>query len=73
LFGGSDERPAPPHIADTGVPTQTATATAGAAPQLENPPEPAPKKKRGFWSRLFGRDRDSERSDESAPAKKKGG
>ena len=59
IFGGSDERPAPPHVEDTGVaprqrpPRPSATGAA----QAEMPPPPPPKKKRGFWSRLFGRDR----------------
>ena len=73
LFGGSDDRPAPPHIQDTGAPAQAAAATSGIVPPPETPTEAPPKKKRGFWSRLFGRDRESERSDAPAPAKKKGG
>jgi 1A family penicillin-binding protein len=74
LFGGSDDRPAaPPHVEDTGAPAPSATATGGALPQVENAPEPPPKKKRGFWSRLFGKDRDSEQQDAQVPAKKKGG
>jgi 1A family penicillin-binding protein len=80
IFGGGDDRPTPPRVEDTGAVPPSATATAGAAPHVENPPEPPPKKKRGFWSRLFGRDRDAERDeeppakkDEQPPAKKKGG
>jgi penicillin-binding protein 1A len=74
LFGGSHDLPAPPHVEETGVgATPAATATSGSLPQMEAPPE-APKKKRGFWSRLFGRDRDAEHSEQQqAPPKKKGG
>jgi len=49
-----DEKTAPPRIEDVGIPPQVA-ATNGVAP--EPPPAPAaeqPKKKRGFWSRVFG-------------------
>jgi 1A family penicillin-binding protein len=69
LFGGSDEHPAPPHIEDTGIAPPSPTATSGAAPTVENPPAPPQKKKRGFWSRLFGRDREAEHSDTQAPPK----
>jgi len=52
----NEEKPAPPHIEDTGIPPQTA-ATSGVAPEPP-PPSPStaetPKKKRGFWSRVFG-------------------
>jgi hypothetical protein len=34
---------------------------------------PPPPKKRGFWSRVFGRDRDSKPEPEHPPEKKKGG
>jgi hypothetical protein len=48
---------------------------------VENPPASPQKKKRGFWSRLFGRDRDADQSttqappnnDSQTPPKKKGG
>jgi 1A family penicillin-binding protein len=72
LFGGSHDLPAPPRVEDTGITTPTATATSGSVPQMESPPEP-PKKKRGFWSRLFGKDPEAERSEQQAPPKKKGG
>ena len=70
LFGG-DDRPAPPRMADTDVTPATAT-TAGTLPQIETPPPP-PQKKRGFWSRLFGRDSEPDQRDEPAPQKRKGG
>jgi penicillin-binding protein 1A len=72
IFGGSDDRPAPPHVEDTGAAAPNTAATAGAVVQTENPPPP-PKKKRGFWSRLFGKDRDSEERETQPPVKKKGG
>jgi hypothetical protein len=72
LFG-ADERPAPPHIENTGAAPPSPTATWGAAPAAsEAPPAPPQKKKRGFWSRLFGRDRDAEHSDTQAPPKNDG-
>ena len=70
LFGGSDEQPAPPRIEDTGIapPTSDGDRTVPRR-HVENPPAPPPKKKRGFWSRLFGRDREAEHSDTQAPPK----
>jgi penicillin-binding protein 1A len=66
VFTGS-EKPAPPRVEATGVPAATAktaavpaatAATAGTVASAELPPaeavEEAPKKKRGFWSRVFG-------------------
>ena len=67
---GSDERPAPPRVEDTGI-AAVATATSGTLPQLEDPPPP--KKKRGFWSRIFGKDDEPETTGEQSPPKKKGG
>src|SRR6185436_12839257 len=59
IFNG-EEKPLPPRIEQTGIPP-VAVATSGAstpAPavgeHIEMPPDP-PKKKRGFWGRLFGR------------------
>jgi penicillin-binding protein 1A len=53
-FGANHEAPPPPQVADTSLPAETV------APLPSRPiaqPEPPPKK-RGFWSRLFGRGRD---------------
>jgi penicillin-binding protein 1A len=73
LFGGGDERPAPPRVEDTGIAPPGATATGGTLPpQAEAPPQP-PKKKRGFWSRIFGRDEPPEPPDDQPPPRKKGG
>jgi penicillin-binding protein 1A len=74
IFGGSDERPPPPHVQDTGItPAPAAVATSRSQPQVENPPPAPPKKKRGFWSRVFGRDPEPERRDDPDPQRKKGG
>ncbi len=67
-----DMKPAPVHLDET--PTAVApAATSGSTDRVETPPQP-PKKKRGFWGRLFGRGDDSEKRDDPAPPpKKKGG
>jgi 1A family penicillin-binding protein len=76
IFTG-DEKPMPPRIEQTGLPPAVATSGAGttatAEPAtVEMPPE-APKKKRGFWGRLFGKGGNDERNDnkETVPQKKK--
>jgi 1A family penicillin-binding protein len=67
VFTGS-EKPAPPHVDTPGLPA--AVSTAGTIAAAEPPPaeavEEAPKKKRGFWSRVFG----VGRGDDSKPDKK---
>ena len=75
VFTG-DEKPLPPRIEQTGLPP-AAVATSGAQPapateQVEMAPEP-PKKKRGFWGRIFGRGGDDERKEtkDAVPPKKK--
>jgi penicillin-binding protein 1A len=60
VFKG-DEKPALPHIEDTGIPPQSA-ATSGVTPEPPPPAAEQPKKKRGFWSRVFG----GKNSDKSA-------
>ena len=73
LFGGGDERPAPPRVEDTGI-APTATATSGTRADASEIPPPASQKRRGFWSRIFGRGDDPPPPpDEQAPPKKKGG
>jgi hypothetical protein len=67
IFAGS-EKPAPPRLDETGLPPQAPTpaaAAAEAATQAAGPSE-VPKKKRGFWSRVFGRDggKDERRNDD---------
>jgi penicillin-binding protein 1A len=62
LIGG-ERKPTPPRLEDTGLAPAPAT-TAGAEPTSVPPPaETAPKKKRGFWSRLFGIGHDDEDKD----------
>jgi 1A family penicillin-binding protein len=75
VFTG-EEKPLPPRIEQTGLPP-VAVATSGSTevpePQhIEMPPDP-PKKKRGFWGKLFGRGGDDERkeSKDTVPPKKK--
>jgi penicillin-binding protein 1A len=83
VFTGS-EKPIPPSVESTGLPPEPAvadSAVAAAQPETAAPPveEPA-RRRRGFWSRLFGigRDRDNggdgrddrghrERQDDRAP------
>jgi penicillin-binding protein 1A len=78
LFGAEQDKPTPPRVDDPVVaPVATATSGVTPPPTVENPPEP-PKKKRGFWSRMFGigkDDKDSkhdERQDPNPPRKKGG-
>ena len=76
LFG-SDVNPAPPRIEDTGTRTgvaPVAVATSGEGTRVE-PLAPEPKKKRGFWSRVFGKGKGEDRDQVTgeAPVKKKSG
>jgi len=64
----TDVKPAPVQV-DEVPPAAAPAATSGLSERVETPP-PAPKKKRGFWGRLFGRDDSDE---PPAPPKKKGG
>ena len=43
----------PPHVADTSLPTSPTPAVQAPVPTAERSEEP-PRKKRGFWSRVFG-------------------
>ena len=71
---GKDTGPAPVPMAGTGLPAPSGTSTSGAARQpAAAPAEPPheeptaqPAKKRGFWSRVFGRrdDRNDDRKKE---------
>jgi penicillin-binding protein 1A len=89
VFGAGDD-PQPVSAGDVGLPAPSPTRTTGAAapppaaPTARPAPAPAtpkadeePKKKRGFWSRLFGRggddkgDKDDKKKPE--PKKKPGG
>ncbi|HMF95268.1 MAG TPA: PBP1A family penicillin-binding protein [Vicinamibacterales bacterium] len=78
LFGGSQDKPAPPHVEEPAVaPVSTPTASAEPAPVSADVPPEAPKKKRGFWSRLFGIGKDDAHDNKKNPEqpnpKKKGG
>ncbi len=76
LFG-HEEKPQPPRVENTGLPPAAPSATAGTTDPPPPPTVEAPKKKRGFWSRVFGigRDRDEkqEKQEDEKPPKKKGG
>jgi 1A family penicillin-binding protein len=68
IFSGS-EKPTPPSLEETGLPTQAPTAAAAAAEASQaaaaGQAAEVPKKKRGFWGRIFGRDggKDDRRDD----------
>jgi 1A family penicillin-binding protein len=84
LLGG-EQKPIPPRVATTGAPpaSPATAATSGSAPTAANTIEsPPPKKKRGFWSRVFGIGKDDDGDDKSdksrdekdkSPKKKSGG
>jgi hypothetical protein len=60
-----EDRPAPPKLNDV-MPAPSPAAVAPDTPQpavVEAPPPPEPERRRGFWSRLFGRGRDRDRSE----------
>src|SRR3954447_2001608 len=60
LFGAEQDKPTPPRVDDPVVaPAATATSgvTAPAGIAVDNAPQPL-KKKRGFWSRVFGVNKD---------------
>ena len=82
-LGGETPSPSPARVDETGTPTPTATSGASAptgavvteAPEMT--PSAPVKKKRGFWSRVFGLGKDSEdgkpEAETKAPKKKPGG
>jgi 1A family penicillin-binding protein len=77
FFGAEPEKPAPPRVEEVAPPPEPPAATAGTEPAVQVAPE-EPKKKRGFWSRLFGIGKDDGKGDEEKPRdekkkKKKGG
>ena len=71
-FSSGPVRVAPPSMVQATEPLPEQSAATAAAPvEMDLAPEP-PKKKRGFWSKVFGIGRDDERKRDD-PAKKKGG
>jgi penicillin-binding protein 1A len=71
-FSSGPVRVAPPTLVRTTEPSPEPSAvTAAPPPEMDLAPEP-PKKKRGFWSKVFGIGRDDDRKRDD-PAKKKGG
>ena len=78
LFGSQPEKPAPPRAEEVVPPPAPPAATAGTEPQAQAPPQEAPKKKRGFWSRLLGIGKDGDDDNQKKPVdeksrRKKGG
>jgi hypothetical protein len=81
VYTPAPERPAAVHLPEPVTTTSTsgpaAEGTSGTLPPPAGAdvPPPTPEKKRGFWSRIFGRDRDRNESDKSqkTPPKKKSG
>jgi hypothetical protein len=72
-FFGAQDHPAPPTAHDAGLPPAPA-ATSGTAP--EPTPVPAatpepPKKKRGFWSKLFGIGKDDRKDERKSDERKR--
>jgi hypothetical protein len=79
---GTQEKPIPPRVENTGT-TDTgnsttssavAVATGGDVERVDAPAPEPPKKKRGFWSKIFGRGKE-DRQDEvrTVPPPKKEG
>jgi membrane carboxypeptidase/penicillin-binding protein len=62
---GVEEKPAPMHAEE--VPPAPAPPTATAGTVEPAPPAPQDKKKRGFWSKLFGIGRDDKEKNEKKP------
>ncbi len=89
LFGSQPEKPAPPAVEQVAPAPAPPAATTGSQPEVQAVPEQdPPKKKRNFWSRLFGigkgedkdkddkdndRDKDDRERSGGKPPKKKGG
>jgi hypothetical protein len=62
VFGGGRDKPEPPRLEETGLPTvveAVGTTSVPEPPSVETAPEP-PKRKRGFWSRIFRRGGDDD-------------
>jgi 1A family penicillin-binding protein len=72
-----EDKAALPHADDPVVaaPAPAATTAGGPAVETTPPPAPTPKKKRGFWSRVFGigKGEEAEQKDNAEPRKKKSG
>jgi hypothetical protein len=60
----TSDKPAPIHV-EVSRPAPTATADSSAAPSSTNANEEPPKKKRGFWSRVFRVGKDKEENDKA--------
>jgi len=78
VFTGSSEKPAPPRVEDTGLPAPGAAAAGAAVASAEGSVEPAPvaapeppKKKRGFWGRIFGGNRNDDKDGQNGDSRDK--
>jgi penicillin-binding protein 1A len=70
-FRGTDEQPAS-RVEDTGLPASQTSSVAAAEPTSGTVEEaPKPKKKRGFWSRVFGIGRDDDKDEDEKKEKKR--
>ena len=58
---GAGDAPTPPRVDDVVVPAAMGTNGVIAPATLDQPPPP-PAKKRGFWSRLFGTGKDTDKA-----------
>jgi len=71
-FFGGQKQPAPPRVDDPGIAPTLPFATTAALTHVEDAP-PAPVRKRGFWSKVFGFGRrDESQREEPRPPKRKG-
>jgi len=77
MFGVQPEKPSPPPVEDVVPAPAPPAATTGSQPDPQATPQDAPKKKRGFWSKLLGIGRGDNRNDrkpeDEKPPKRKGG
>jgi penicillin-binding protein 1A len=71
---GTESKPLPPRVEDTSAPTvaEPPAGTTAHTAEVQDPPPPA-KKKRGFWSRIFGvgRDDDPDKAEKKDKEKEK--
>jgi 1A family penicillin-binding protein len=75
-FLGGGDHPPPPRVEDAALPPPSPAVVPAAASASPVETAPAPKKKRGFWSRVFGIGKDDDPAktgEENKPQKKKGG
>ena len=69
VLRNDDPKAAPPQLVDVGIATPPPSAPAAAAADIDIPPAPEEKKKRGFWSRIFGRGDNANDQEQAAPGR----